>query len=238
MAKLKPTPPPDTWRWVTGNCEFGLLSSHHSASCVYGMTISIANLIDNPQPTCACSSSLDEPDLTQFRAYSWKLGLIVIFPLAGIHPLMKRVAYYWPPTWLIMWRPPPDSAHTRTAPSLVRPGGQRDLPRVLERDPCTTPYCVRGSYVWLVVMQFTRDRISAATCSRREIYSAVIWITRHLLGGGRGIEQLRHLLYSCCWGRSHPLGYANSKPRRQRPEELPRRSEIVWGGLFVDYVLG
>jgi 4-hydroxybenzoate polyprenyltransferase len=36
--------------------------------------------------------------------HSWNLGLITIFLLAGIYPLMKRVTY-WPQAWLGMWDP-------------------------------------------------------------------------------------------------------------------------------------
>jgi 4-hydroxybenzoate polyprenyltransferase len=31
--------------------------------------------------------------------HRWKIGLIAIFPLPGLYPLMKRVTY-WPQAWL------------------------------------------------------------------------------------------------------------------------------------------
>ncbi|KAI0294250.1 4-hydroxybenzoate polyprenyl transferase [Multifurca ochricompacta] len=33
------------------------------------------------------------------KPLAWKLGLVTVFPLAGIYPLMKRVTY-WPQAWL------------------------------------------------------------------------------------------------------------------------------------------
>ncbi|KAI0247027.1 4-hydroxybenzoate polyprenyl transferase [Lactifluus subvellereus] len=179
------------------------------------------------------------------NALAWNLGLVTVFPLAGIYPLMKRVTY-WPQAWLgvamntialVAW----SALHADVAPASVA--------------------LFVGCWSWtlyydtIYALQDKRDDVQAGVKSTAILFGEYVKAILALFAGllvaclttagvlnGQGVPYFALTV----GGTASYLIVQLLKLDVDDPKSCFKAFEsngftlggIVWGGLFVDYLLG
>ncbi|KAI0247023.1 UbiA prenyltransferase family, partial [Lactifluus subvellereus] len=179
---------------------------------------------------------------------AWNLGLVTIFPLGGIYPLMKRVTY-WPQAWLgvamntialVAW----SALHADVAPASV----------ALFLG-CWS-FTIRPSFFYTIyALQDKRDDVQAGVKSTAILFGEYVKTILALFAGllvaclaAAGVLNGQGVPYFALTvgGTASYLIVQLLKLDVDDPKSCFKAFEsngftlggIVWGGLFVDYLLG
>ncbi|KAH9170422.1 4-hydroxybenzoate polyprenyl transferase [Lactarius sanguifluus] len=198
--------------------------------------------------------------LWHVNSLAWKLGLVTVFPLAGIYPLMKRVTY-WPQAWLgvamnmislVAW----SALHARlpvASGALIFVGLSTTVGRNLL---IRAPAHVRTAHAdTIYACQDKRDDVQAGVKSTALLFGAHVkkilavfaglLVTCLAAAGALNNQGIPYFILTVGGASAHL-----TIQLRNLDVDDPKScldifesngftlGEIVWGGLFVDYVLG
>ncbi|KAH8981147.1 4-hydroxybenzoate polyprenyl transferase [Lactarius akahatsu] len=183
--------------------------------------------------------------LWHVNSLAWKLGLVTVFPLAGIYPLMKRVTY-WPQAWL------------GVAMNMISLVAWSALHAQL---PVASGALIFGLWCWtlyydtIYACQDKRDDVQAGVKSTALLFGAHVkkilavfaglLVTCLAAAGALNNQGIPYFILTVGGASAHL-----TIQLRNLDVDDPKScldifesngftlGEIVWGGLFVDYVLG
>lgn len=183
--------------------------------------------------------------LWPLNTLAWKLGLITIFPLAGIYPLMKRVTY-WPQAWLGL---------AINAISLVAWSALRAQLHFASGALMVGLWCWTLYYDTIYACQDKRDDVQAGVKSTALLFGghvkrilavfATSLVTCLAVVGALNNQGIPYFILTVGGAAVHL-----TMQLRNLDVDDPKScldafesngftlGEIVWGGLFVDYILG
>ncbi|KAI9451306.1 4-hydroxybenzoate polyprenyl transferase [Lactarius psammicola] len=174
--------------------------------------------------------------LWHVNTLAWKLGLITVFPLAGIYPLMKRVTY-WPQAWL------------GVAMNMISLVAWSALHARL--------HLASGALIFdtIYACQDKRDDVQAGVKSTALLFGAHVkkvlavfaglLVTCLAVAGALNNQGIPYFILTVAGAATH-LAMQLRNLDVDDPKSCLNAfesngftlGEIVWGGLFVDYVLG
>ncbi|KAH8998234.1 4-hydroxybenzoate polyprenyl transferase [Lactarius hatsudake] len=183
--------------------------------------------------------------LWHVNSLAWKLGLITVFPLAGIYPLMKRVTY-WPQAWLGV---------AMNMISLVA------WSALHARLPVASGALIFGLWCWtlyydtIYACQDKRDDVQAGVKSTALLFGAHVkkilavfaglLVTCLAAAGALNNQGIPYFILTVGGASAHLTIQLRNLDVNDPKSCLDifesngfTLGEIVWGGLFVDYVLG
>jgi len=176
---------------------------------------------------------------------AWKIGLITVFPLAGIYPLMKRVTY-WPQAWLGL---------AINMISLVAWSALRARLHLASGALIFGLWCWTLYYDTIYACQDKRDDVQAGVKSTALLFGphvkkilaafAGLLVTCLAVAGALNNQGIPYFILTVGGAAAHLI-----MQLRNIDVDDPKScldafesngftlGEIVWGGLFVDYLLG
>ncbi|KAH9066140.1 4-hydroxybenzoate polyprenyl transferase [Lactarius vividus] len=183
--------------------------------------------------------------LWHVNSLAWKLGLVTVFPLAGIYPLMKRVTY-WPQAWLGV---------AMNMISLVAWSALHAQLHVASGALISGLWCWTLYYDTIYACQDKRDDVQAGVKSTALLFGAHVkkilavfaglLVTCLAAAGALNNQGIPYFILTVGGASAHL-----TIQLRNLDVDDPKScldifesngftlGEIVWGGLFVDYVLG
>ncbi|KAI9445930.1 4-hydroxybenzoate polyprenyl transferase [Lactarius indigo] len=183
--------------------------------------------------------------LWHVNTLAWKLGLVTVFPLAGIYPLMKRVTY-WPQAWLGV---------AMNMISLVAWSALHARLHVASGALIFGLWCWTLYYDTIYACQDKRDDVQAGVKSTALLFGAHVkkilavfaglLVTCLAAAGALNNQGIPYFILTVGGASAHL-----TMQLRKLDVDDPKScldifesngftlGEIVWGGLFVDYILG
>jgi len=183
--------------------------------------------------------------LWPLNTLAWKIGLITIFPLTGIYPLMKRVTY-WPQAWLGV---------AINMISLVAWSALRARLHLASGALIIGLWCWTLYYDTIYACQDKRDDVQAGVKSTALLFGAHVkrvlavfaglLVTCLAVAGALNNQGIPYFILTVGGAAAHltmqirNLDVDDTKSCFEAFESNGfTLGEIVWSGLFVDYVLG